>query len=100
MFLRVSPEEGAIRNKKRRICEICGIGILGTANISTCPICQGKLKIRIDDSPKITKKRIEEYNNRTMPILKEAKKRGIKIIIINGEQPPYKVFADIMKKIK
>lgn len=98
-FLKVSPEEGAKRNKKRRVCEVCGTGVLAGSSISTCPICAGNMKIRIDDSPEITKKRIQEYNTRTTPILSKIKKNRIKAIVINGEQPPFKVFSDIQKRL-
>ncbi|PIR88141.1 MAG: hypothetical protein COU10_00755 [Candidatus Harrisonbacteria bacterium CG10_big_fil_rev_8_21_14_0_10_45_28] len=98
-FLKVSPEEGAKRNKKRRVCEICGTGVLAASNITTCPICAGNMKVRIDDNPEITKKRIQEYNTRTMPILSKIRKTGIKVLVVNGEQPPFKVFADIARKL-
>ena len=98
--LQITPEEGAKRNKKRRVCEICGVGILASANIKTCPICSGKMKVRVDDSPEITKKRIKEYATRTKPIISKLKQAGVKIINVQGEQKPFKVFEDIQKKLK
>ena len=98
--LQITPEEGAKRNKKRRVCEVCGIGVLASANIKTCPVCAGKMKIRVDDSPEITKKRIKEYTSRTKPIISEIKKTGIKVINIKGEQKPFEVFYEIEKKLK
>lgn len=102
ILLKINPQKSILRNKNRRICFVCGTAILyndETHHHTTCPLCGGKLKTRIVDNPKVFATRIKEYKERTEPILKGLKKRGYKIIEVNGTPLPYKVFDNILKKL-
>ncbi|MDD5547438.1 MAG: nucleoside monophosphate kinase [Candidatus Pacebacteria bacterium] len=101
LTLNVSPKTSIYRNSNRRICSLCSVSIIYKKNSpSTCPICNSPTKKRTLDKPEIIKVRLDEYHNRTQPIFKKLKSMGHKINLINGEQPPYKVFKDILSKIK
>lgn len=102
IFLKIDPKKSILRNKNRRVCSVCATAILyndETHRHTTCPLCGGKLKTRIVDNPKVFATRIKEYEKRTKPILAGLKSRGYKITEINGEPLPYKVFAEILRKL-
>ncbi len=95
--LNVPPSESLKRNQKRLICSVCKTPLLSlnTKKNSFCPFCGGKLKVRKDDKKKIIKQRLEEYKKRTFPVLMELKKKGYRIIKIDGRPLPYKVHERI-----
>ena len=99
----ISDKNSIKRNGNRLMCSVCGIQLLATfkdvGRLKMCPFCGGKLYRRILDKPEIIKVRLKEYRERTLPIQKELKKRGYKIININGEPLPEKVFQAIFKKL-
>ncbi|MBI2024549.1 MAG: nucleoside monophosphate kinase [Candidatus Harrisonbacteria bacterium] len=102
IFIDIPPEEAIGRNKTRRVCSVCHLGILysdETHNHKTCPICGGNLRIRTVDNPEVLSTRIEEYEKRTAPILAELKSRNYLIIKINGKLAPHKVFEELEKKL-
>lgn len=98
--LKVKPAISIQRNSHRLICSVCGLPALRWAKIKTCPFCAGPFRKRTLDKAAIIKIRLKEYEQRTSPLLKRAKKAHYHIIEINGEPKPYQVFADLVKKIK
>lgn len=102
-FLDIDPRDSVLRNTKRRLCSICRTPLLATYYPSKkplyCPACAGSLYKRTLDRADIILRRIEEYENRTAPILQYLKKRGSKIMKINGRPEPYKVFRRIERHI-
>jgi len=99
-YLRIDPNVATKRNVARLICSVCATPVLSFEKVKACPLCSGKLKKRIFDNPITMKVRLEEYHNRTKPIINAMKKRGYKIIEINAAPRPYEVFAQIQKKFK
>lgn len=95
----VKPQTSIFRNSNRRLCSVCGLPFLASAKISSCPFCAAPPRRRILDNPEIIKVRLQEYKNRTYPIIKELKRLRYLIARINGEQPPYLVHNNIVKKI-
>lgn len=97
--LKVPFSVAARRNSVRLVCTTCGRPLLSafypSKNPRHCPVCAGLLKRRIDDDPLKFKTRTEQYQERTMPILKYMDKRGYKIINVDGTPAPYKVFQKI-----
>ncbi|MDP3015074.1 MAG: nucleoside monophosphate kinase [bacterium] len=97
----ISDKNSIKRNGNRLMCSVCGTQILNkvlkfkSLKVSKCPFCGGKLYRRTLDKPEIIKVRLKEYRERTLPIQKELKKRGYKIIDINGESLPEKVHKKI-----
>ena len=102
--LKVPFPVAARRNSVRLVCTVCGRPLLSafypSKNPRHCPVCAGILKRRVDDDPLKFKTRTEQYQERTMPILKYMKKRGYKIINIDGTPAPYKVFQKINAHFK
>lgn len=100
--LRISPETSIKRNSHREVCAICGQPslFLYTGKTVCCAVCAGPFKKRIDDNPKVFETRLAEYQERTQPIFYQLKKEGYKIFSLDGEPAPYKVYQEIIKKIK
>ncbi|MDD5431251.1 MAG: nucleoside monophosphate kinase [Candidatus Pacebacteria bacterium] len=99
--LKVSSKTSMFRNSHRQVCSLCGAPVLYSKKSSSkCAFCDSPVKKRTLDKPEVIKVRLVEYENRTQPIFKKLKDLRYNIISINGEQPPYKVFRDIIKKIK
>lgn len=102
ILLKVRPESSIFRNSNRLVCSVCANGIL-YSDIAhrhrTCPLCAGKLRKRTLDKPEIIKVRLKEYQERTFPILEKLKKRGYKIINIDGAPLPHRVHQQILKKL-
>lgn len=103
LYLKIDPEVSIERNRRRLICEVCGTGLLyidADHEHTMCPICGGKLIRRTVDNPKVFHTRIEEYNERTKPIMDTLIAKGYKITEIDGRPLPYQVLNEILKKIK
>jgi len=102
ILLKIKPEIAILRNRKRLVCSVCGNAVLYNKDIhehKVCSLCGGKLKRRVVDDPKLFKVRIKEYKERTLPILMALKKRGYKIIEIDGRPMPYQVHSKIVKAL-
>lgn len=100
----LSDKEAIWRNSHRRICQKCRHPIPyfeETKNLKKCLRCGAKLirRKKLDD-PGIIKVRLRQYKIRTKPLFNYFKKRGLKVIEINGEQSIEEVFNDIIKKIQ
>lgn len=100
VWLNIRPQTTLRRNSARKLCSVCGLPKLAKAKISHCPFCEGPLYTRTLDDPKVIKERLKEYRGRTLPILREFKKRGIAVKKVNGEPAPYKVFGNVLKALK
>ena len=102
IFLKIDPKVSILRNKNRKVCSVCGTAILynDIDQHKTCPLCGGALRIRIVDNPAVFETRIKEYEERTKPILSGLEKSGYKIMEIDGTPLPYKVFDEILEKLK
>jgi len=96
-FLSVDPEMASGRNKIRRTCTVCKTPILGDSPVTSCPICEGELKTRVDDNPETYKIRYDEYTRLTVPVIEEMKKRGYIVTTIDGAQKPPPIFTEILK---
>lgn len=94
-ILNISEKESIKRNSKRIICSICRTPLLNQT-LKTCPFCAGALKKRFDDKKEIIIKRLEEYQQKTLPIIKKLKKEKYKIINIDGHQLPYKIHKKLI----
>ena len=100
--LKVSAEISMKRNSSREICTICGQPslFLYTGRTPCCAVCAGPMEKRIDDNPKIFETRLAEYQNRTQPIFQRLKEKDYKIFSLDGEPAPYKVYQEIVSKLK
>lgn len=101
LYIEVKPETSIHRNSNRSVCSVCGAPVLYVQSNThkNCLFCGAPLKKRIFDNPEKLKVRLDEYKNRTQPIIEQLKKRGYKINEIEGEKPPFEVFEEVKKKI-
>lgn len=102
IFLNIDPQIAIKRNERRLICSVCGNAVLYREDLhkhKTCPLCGGLLRKRSVDNPAIFQTRIKEYRERTLPILAGLKKRGYKIISINGKPLPFEINEAILQKL-
>lgn len=103
IFKLVIPQKEAIeRNKKRIVCSVCNTPLMGAAlnlKIKACPFCGGKLYRRTLDTEEVIRKRFKEYESRTFPIFSKLQKMNYHIHQISATPLPYKIFANITKKI-
>ncbi len=102
ILINISKKESYNRLTKRKQWNKCGqlfpwIGEF--KNLKKCNKCGGKLVVRPDDNLASIKKRLEEYKNKTVPVVNLYKKRG-ELIVINGEQSIENVFKDILKQLQ
>jgi adenylate kinase len=58
----------------------------------------GDRTVRADDSPEILQTRLDEFNNKTRPVLETYRQLG-RLLEINGQQPRAAVFAEVIDKI-
>jgi len=104
LFLKITEKETLFRNSHRRICELLRHPILylkDNKNLKYCPLDGSKLiKRKGLDDPETIKKRIEEFYERTLPVLDFFKKKKIKIVEIDACPPPVKVFESVLKALK
>lgn len=98
--LKVRPDSSIQRNSGRVVCSVCGLPALRWAKIKNCPFCAGPFRKRTLDKPEVIKIRLKEYKQRTYPLLARAKRIGYRVIEINGEPKPYRVFGNLVKKTK
>ena len=103
VLIKQSPEVSIWRNSKRRICQLMRHPILytkETAKLTKCPFDGSKLVFREDNKPGVVKSKINEFEERTIPLIGYFKKQGLKIKEIDGEQSVADVFEDILKALK
>jgi adenylate kinase family enzyme len=81
------------------MCSVCGLPRLGNSKATACSFCAGPLKRRKDDNPKLFDTRLEQYHDRTEPIIAKARKAGYTIKKVDGEKLPYQIHAKIRKAI-
>ena len=100
-MIEISAEVTVFRNSHRKICELMRHSILfnkETEKLKLCPLDGSKLVKRKDlDDPETIKVRLEEYKNRTFPLVEYYKKNGFYIKIIDGEKYVAEVHEQILK---
>lgn len=98
--LLIGDKSSIRRNSHRLVCSVCGLPLLAHAKIKNCAFCAGKMRTRSLDAPTVIKVRLQEYHNRTYPILARMKKSGFRILKINGEPLPYAVHRQIVRRLR
>ncbi len=98
--ININVEESVKRNSKRRICQLVRHSILyneETISLTKCPLDGSQLLKREGlDDPETIKKRFEEYEKQTFPVIDFFKNQGIRIEKINGSYSPVVVFENII----
>ncbi len=82
----------------RRSCPKCNnsfhIDFIGDTKV--CPVCNGELVIRKDDTPETVKERLKVYKEQTEPLVDYYNKQS-KLIEIDGDKNIEDVFEEITK---
>ncbi|MBU4466954.1 nucleoside monophosphate kinase, partial [Patescibacteria group bacterium] len=104
VLLDISAKESIFRNSHRRLCELMRHPILysqETVKLKFCSLDGSKLLKRKGlDDPKTITVRLEQYRERTLPVISYLKKQGIFVKKINGSPSPAIVFKNILKALK
>ena len=103
IMLELEEEETMRRNTQRRICELMRHPILTseeTVALTTCPLDGSRLLRRdgLDDEKNIAT-RLEQYAQRTLPMLEYFESKGFKVEKINAGDSVVNVFGSILKII-
>ncbi len=103
IFLDVSDEEIYDRLGKRRVCVDCGetyhIEQNPPAEEGTCDECGAEIIQREDDRPGAIKKRLEEYREKTEPLLEFYERKGL-LNRIDGEKDIDRITDIIEEMVK
>lgn len=102
ILIDISEKLAFNRLTKRRQCAKCSelIPWIGDfKKLTKCHKCGGKLVLRPDDKPTAIKKRLEQFQKYTVPVINYYEKQG-KVIKIDGEQSIEDVFKDVLKSLK
>ncbi|MEA1904996.1 MAG: nucleoside monophosphate kinase, partial [Candidatus Hadarchaeota archaeon] len=105
IILEVSEEIIINRLSNRRICRKCGeiynLRSLPPKKGGVCDKCGGELYQREDDKPEVIRNRLEEYRERTQPLIDYYQKRGlVKEIIVREEKSVDEVMEKIYSAMK
>lgn len=97
--LRIREATTLRRNSHRKVCAVCGLQQLPGAKHPRCLFCDGAMRTRSLDKPSVIRERLKEYAGRTYPMLREFKRRGFRVIKVNGEPAPYRVFERVVQSL-
>ena len=86
------------RVANRRLCNSCGanfqLGFHIPAATGDCPKCGGALTRRMDDTPEVFQRRMEEFNAKTLPLTGYYQERNL-LRSVDAGRAPELVFQDI-----
>jgi len=102
-FVGISEEKAIKRISRRVVCDKCKAGFILGRDIENltdpCPLCEGKIIRRADDTEEGVKKRFGVFRQETAPIIEEYRRRGL-LFEIDGEKEIEEVFQEILKKLE
>ncbi|GBE16288.1 adenylate kinase [bacterium BMS3Abin15] len=103
IFIKLSEAESIERISMRVGCSNCGKNMKIGKDVKgvndRCPDCGGELNQRKDDTPEGVKKRLDIFNQETVPVVEYYRNQGI-LLEINGEQDVDGVFKDIASDLE
>jgi adenylate kinase len=95
------------RLSTRRICKNCGtvynVKFLKPKVEGICDKCEGPLYQRPDDNPEVIKKRLQVYQEQTIPLIQFYKKKNIPFIELETktlDQPPEPMVEKLLSELK
>lgn len=104
ILLNISAEQTISRNSHRRICELMRHPVLytpETEKLTRCPLDGSKLVRREGlDDPETILKRLEEYKERTIPLLEFYKENGLEVKEVDGEGSVAEVFERVLNALQ
>jgi len=86
----------------RRLCARCGLDynlIQHRPKVAgVCDVCGGALVAREDDRPEAVRERLEDYHQKTEPVIELFRQRGL-LVTVDGTKPPDEVEEEICHAI-
>lgn len=98
VLIKISEEEAIKRLTQRRICEDCKGVYPPSYKSDKCQHCGGKLIVRHDDNIESIKRRLENYQNETVPVINSFYERD-HLIEVDGEQSIENVTKEMVEKV-
>ena len=102
--MNLPAEESIFRNSHRRICELMRHPILYTEenkDLTECPLDGSKLLKREGlDDPDTIKVRLEEFKQKTMPLIDYFKQNDFKVNRVDGKGSVAQVFSRNLSALK
>ena len=98
VVIKISEDEAIKRLTQRRVCEKCQGVYAPSYKSDICEHCGGKLVIRHDDNLESIKRRLGNYENETIPVIKSFYERD-HLIEVDGEQLVEKVTNEMFEKV-
>lgn len=98
VLIKITQDEAIKRLTQRRICEGCKGVYPPSYKSDECEHCGGKLVVRHDDNPESIKRRLENYDKETVPVIKGFYDRD-HLIEVDGELAIEKVTKDMIEKV-
>lgn len=100
IFINIPREESLRRISGRRICESTGEVVnIYTLSPEEVSKCAGPLVQREDDTPDAINRRLDIFENDTMPVVKKYRTQG-NLIEVSGLGTPEEVFGRILKALE
>jgi adenylate kinase len=103
IHIQVADEVVIERMLARRLCAGCGRDYNMKHNPpavdQVCDDCGGRIVTRDDDNEAAIRERIAEYHNKTEPVVDFFRQQGVKVVDVDGAQPPEVVQSDVRKKL-
>jgi adenylate kinase len=94
LLIEVADEEVVRRLSGRRTCakegHVFHVEFDPPKEEGVCDVCGGRLVVRDDDKPEVVRHRLEQYHEKTEPLISYYEEKGI-LRSINGESPPEEV---------
>lgn len=100
VMLSIRPQASVRRNSLRKVCAVCGLQQLPGARHPRCLFCDGPMRVRSLDKPVVIRARLKEFEARAFPIIAKLKRYGVRVVKVDGEPAPYRVFENILKTLK
>jgi adenylate kinase len=97
LLIEVSDDEVVRRLGGRRTCpngHVFHVGFDPPEQEGVCDVCGAELSIRDDDKPDVIKNRIDQYREKTQPLVAWYEERGV-LERVDGEKDPDEVDEDI-----
>jgi adenylate kinase len=97
LLIEVGDEEVVRRLGGRRTCpngHVFHVEFDPPREEGVCDVCGGRLQVRDDDKPEVIKHRLDQYREKTEPLVAWYDERGL-LERLDGDQEPEKVEEDI-----
>ncbi len=93
------------RLSSRRVCEECGeiynLEFKPPENEGVCDKCGADLFQRDDDTPEVIRNRLDEYKERTQPLLNYYREKGVvEDVSVQEERPIEDVKKEVIEKVE